>query len=288
MKLALGTVQFGLPYGVSNNNGQTPLDESQRIVELARDSGISLLDTAMAYGDSESRLGKIGVESFRVVTKLPSLPENSTNPKKWAEEQVEGSLQRLGLKCLYGLLLHNPAQLLTSSGHHLFEALQGLKTRGLVEKIGISIYAPSELDELLKLFSFDIVQSPFNPVDRSLLTSGWMDKLHAKGIEIHVRSVFLQGLLLMPQDQVPSKFSRWSPLWKNWHNWLYLNEISPQAVCLAFAKSQPEINQILVGVETRHQLEQILGAFDSPTPETFPSIESTDPDLINPTQWSEL
>ena len=288
MKLALGTVQFGLPYGVSNNNGQTPLDEAQKILELAHNSGISLLDTAMAYGDSEARLGKIGVESFRVLTKLPSLPENCTNPKKWAEEQVDGSLQRLGLKCLYGLLLHNPAQLLTSSGHHLFEALQGLKTRGLVEKIGISIYAPSELDELLKLFSFDIVQSPFNPVDRSLLTSGWMNKLHAQGIEIHVRSIFLQGLLLMTQNQVPSKFSRWSPLWKNWLTWLYQNGISPQAACLAFAKSQPEINQILVGVETRHQLEQILDAFHSSTPESFPSIESTDPDLINPTQWSKL
>ena len=288
MKLALGTVQFGLPYGVSNHTGQTPLHEAERIVELARSSGISLLDTAMAYGDSEARLGKIGVESFKVVTKLPTLPESCPNPKKWVEEQVEGSLQRLGQERLYGLLLHNPTQVLSAKGNQLFEVLQAFKTRGLVEKIGISIYSPSELDELFPLFPLDIVQSPFNPVDRSLTASGWMQKLHAEGIEIHVRSVFLQGLLLMPVDQIPSKFSRWAPLWKQWRDWLSQNQISPQAACLAFAKSFPEIDQILVGVETRLQLEEILAAFLSPTPESFPSIESGDPHLINPSQWSKL
>jgi len=288
MKLALGTVQFGLSYGVSNHTGQTPLHEAGRIVELARSSGISLLDTAMAYGDSEARLGKIGVDSFKVVTKLPPLPENCPEPKKWAEEQVEGSLQRLGQKRLYGLLLHNPAQLLSSNGQHLFKALQGFKARGLVEKIGISIYSPSELDELFPLFPLDMVQSPFNPVDRGLMASGWMQKLHVEGIEIHVRSVFLQGLLLMPVDQIPAKFSRWAPLWKQWRDWLSQNQISPQVACLAFAKSFPEIDQILVGVETRLQLEEILAAFLSSTPESFPSIESSDPYLINPSQWSKL
>ena len=288
MKLALGTVQFGLPYGVSNHTGQTPLLEAARIVELARSSGISVLDTAMVYGDSEARLGKIGVESFKVVTKLPTLPESCPNPKKWVEEQVEGSLQRLGQERLYGLLLHNPTQVLSAKGNQLFEVLQAFKTRGLVEKIGISIYSPSELDELFPLFPFDIVQSPFNPVDRGLMASGWMQKLHAEGIEIHVRSVFLQGLLLLPADQIPAKFFRWSPLWKKWHDWLCQNGISPQAACLAFAKSVPEIDQILVGVETRHQLEEILTAFHSPTPDSFPSIESIDPDLINPSQWSKL
>ena len=288
MKLALGTVQFGIPYGVSNNKGQTSLHEAERIIELARSLGISFLDTAMAYGESETRLGKIGVESFKVVTKLPPFPENCPNPKKWAEEQVEGSLQRLGQERLYGLLLHNPAQLLSVNGHHLFEVLESFKTRRLVEKIGISIYSPAELDELFPLFSFDIVQSPFNLVDRSLIASGWMQKLYAEGIEIHVRSVFLQGLLLMPADQIPAKFSRWSNLLRKWHDWLYQNGISPQAACLAFTKAFSEIDQIFVGVETRIQLEEILRAFHSPTPDSFPSIESNDPDLINPSKWSKL
>ena len=288
MKLALGTVQFGLPYGVSNHTGQTPLLEAARIVELARSSGISVLDTAMAYGDSEARLGKIGVESFKVVTKLPPVPESCSNLKKWAAEQVEGSLQRLGQERLYGLLLHNPAQLLSPNGQHLFKALQGFKACGLVGKIGISIYSPSELDELFPLFPLDIVQSPFNPVDRGLMASGWMQKLHAEGIEIHVRSVFLQGLLLMPVNQIPANFSRWASLLKQWRDWLSQNEISPQAACLAFAKSVSEIDHILVGVETRHQLEELLSAFDSPYPEFFPPIESNDLELINPSYWNKL
>ena len=288
MKLALGTVQFGLPYGISNSNGQTTLEEATRIIDLARISGVSLLDTAMAYGDSEARLGKIGVESFKVVTKLPPVPESCPNPKKWVEEQVEGSLQKLGLKSLYGLLLHSPAKLLASQGYSLFVALKDLKKCGLFNKIGISIYSPSELDEILPFFPVDLVQAPFNHMDRRLIESGWMRKLHADGIEIHVRSVFLQGLLLMPLNQIPAKFARWSSLWKKWHDWLSQTEISAQAACLSFVKSIPEIDQVIVGVETQQQFAEILHSINSLIPTAFPHIECSDLDLINPSHWSKL
>lgn len=288
MKLALGTVQFGLPYGISNSNGQTPLEEAARIIDLARISGVSLLDTAMAYGKSESRLGQIGVDSFRVVTKLSALPENYCDLKKWAREQIEGSLQKIGLKSLYGLLLHSPTQLLGSQGYSLFTALEDFKKCGLVEKIGISIYSPSELDDILPLFSVDLVQAPFNPIDQRFIESGWMRKLHADGIEIHVRSVFLQGLLIMPLDQIPAKFARWSSLWEKWHDWLSQTKISPQAACLSFAKSIPEIDQIIVGVETLQQFTELLDSMNSPIPTAFPHIECADLDLINPSHWSKF
>lgn len=288
VKLALGTVQFGLPYGVSNHAGQTPQHEAGRIVELARSSGISFLDTAMAYGNSEARLGKIGVDSFKVVTKLQALPENCLEPKKWAEEQVQGSLQRLRQNRLYGLLLHNPAQLLASNGHELFAVLAELKERGLVERVGISIYSPSELDAILPLYPVDLVQAPFNPIDRRLIDSGWLKKLHSSGIEIHVRSVFLQGLLLMPLDRIPAKFSQWSTLWQKWHDWLHQTKISPQAACLAFANSMPEIDQIIVGVESHQQLKELLDAMKLPSPASFPAIESNDFELINPSYWNKL
>jgi aryl-alcohol dehydrogenase-like predicted oxidoreductase len=242
----------------------------------------------MAYGESESRLGQIGVDAFKVVTKLPPLPENCCEVKKWVEEQVQASLERLCLNRLHGLLIHSPAQLLSSNGYQLFAALSDLKQRGLVEKIGISIYSPSELDALLPLYPVDLLQAPFNPIDRRLINSGWLQKLHADGIEIHVRSVFLQGLLLMPLDQIPAKFARWSSLWKKWHDWLSKTEISPQAACLAFAKSMPEIDQIIVGVETHQQFTELLDSMNSPIPTAFPHIECTDPDLINPFQWSKL
>ena len=288
MKLALGTVQFGLPYGVSNSNGQTPPEEATRIIDLARSSGVTLLDTAVAYGESESRLGQIGVDAFKVVTKLPPLPENCCEVKKWVEEQIQASLERLCLNRLHGLLLHSPAQLLASNGHQLFAALSDLKQRGLVEKIGISIYSPSELDALLPLYPVDLVQAPFNPIDRRLINSGWLQKLHTVGIEIHVRSVFLQGLLLMPLDQIPVKFSQWSPLWRKWHAWLHQTKISPQAACLAFAKSMPEIDQIIVGVESHQQLKELLDAMKLPTPAAFPPIESNELELINPSYWNKL
>jgi aryl-alcohol dehydrogenase-like predicted oxidoreductase len=288
MKLAMGTVQFGLPYGISNSNGQTTLEEASRIIDLARISGVSLLDTAMAYGESESRLGQIGVDSFKVVTKLSELPEKCSDLKKWAREQIEGSLQKLCLKSLYGLLLHSPGQLLGSQSYSLFAALKDLKKCGLVEKIGISIYSPFELDDILPLFPVDLVQASFNLIDQRLIKSGWMRKLHADGIEIHVRSVFLQGLLLTPLDQIPSKFARWSFLWEKWHDWLSQTKISPQAACLSFVKSIPEIDQIIVGVETQQQFTEILDSMNSSIPTAFPHIECADLDLINPSYWSKF
>jgi len=125
-------------------------------------------------------------------------------------------------------------------------------------------------------------------MDRRLIESGWMRKLHADGIEIHVRSVFLQGLLLMPLNQIPAKFARWSSLWEKWHDWLNQTKISPQAACLSFAKSIPEIDQIIVGVETQQQFTELLHSMNSSIPTAFPHIECADLDLINPSHWSKL
>jgi aryl-alcohol dehydrogenase-like predicted oxidoreductase len=242
----------------------------------------------MAYGESESRLGQIGVDSFRVVTKLSALSENCSDLKKWAREQIEGSLQKLGINGLYGLLLHSPDQLLGSQGCSLFAALKDLQKCGLVKKIGISIYSPCELYDILPSFPVDLVQAPFNHIDKRMIKSGWMRKLHTDGIEIHVRSVFLQGLLLMPLNQIPAKFARWSYLWNKWRDWLQQTKISPQTACLAFAKSIPEIDQIIVGVETHQQFTELLHSMNSSTPSAFPHIECADLDLINPSHWSKF
>jgi len=288
-KIALGTVQFGLDYGVSNETGQVSLFEAKRILLVAKENVIDLLDTAIAYGNSEEVLGKAGVDEFRVVTKLPSPIDNQANVTHWATQHVRESLQRLGQKKLYGLLLHRAEDLSGSKGGQLVQALADLKNDGFVQKIGVSIYSPDELDEVYKKIKIDLVQAPLNVVDRRLQSSGWLDRLKDDGVEVHTRSAFLQGLLLMERSKIPLKFSRWSNLWDRWHEELNVQGVSPLAASLAYPLSLEQVDRVIVGVDSAKQLSEILESAESANqgPDTS-FMRSTDLDLINPSKWGHL
>src|SRR3990167_4725202 len=200
-KLALGTAQFGLDYGISNNSGKISEENAVALLSYAKYKGINTLDTAVAYGNSEQVLGNIGVDGWEIITKLPALPEERVDIEYWVERQLEGSLSRLGVNSVYGLLLHRPQQLFEPYGQKLISAIERLKRQGCVKKIGVSIYQPEELDLIYKVMDPDLVQSPLNILDRRLIDSGWLARLRALGVEVHVRSVFMQGLLLMSAAQ---------------------------------------------------------------------------------------
>lgn len=288
MRLALGTVQFGLPYGIANQNGQVTRSTAKAMLHLAAAQGIDTLDTAIAYGDSETCLGEAGVRGFKLVTKLPAVPDGCADVSGWVQEQIAASQVRLGVSTVYGLLLHRPEQLLAANGKELYFALQGLKDSGQVQKVGVSIYAPSDLELVTKLFRLDLIQAPFNLVDRRLHTSGWLQRLKDDGVEIHTRSAFLQGLLLMPQDSIPDKFSPWSDLWDKWHDWLSHHAVSALDACLAFPLSFPEIARVVVGADSVSQLEQIIIAAAVVTPVDLPDLQCDAENLINPARWSAL
>ncbi len=285
MKLALGTVQFGLNYGIGNRNGQVALEEARNIVRHAHSSGLDTLDTAVVYGDSEQRLGEIGVADWQVISKLPELPEQCKDVSKWILNQVRASLERLHIASLRGLLLHRPEQLLGKHGQEIYQSLLALKQDGLIEKIGISIYDPIELDALIRNFKIDLVQAPFNVLDRRLITTGWMEKLTQMGIELHTRSVFLQGLLLMSPEARPAKFNRWHSTWQRWDQWLFETGLTPQQACLRDASSHTCISRVIVGVDNVNQLKQIVLSALGSTPELPRELTSTDIDLINPSRW---
>ena len=288
MKLALGTAQFGMRYGISNVSGKVSQEDGKVILEYAASAGIDTIDTAMAYGDSEHVLGNIGVEAFRMVTKLPEIPKYITDVERWVIKVVEDSISRLGVESLYGLLLHRPSQLFEPIGFKVLSALRLLKELGLVKNVGISVSAPCEFDALFNIYDFDIVQCPFNLVDRRLINSGWLEKLNAAGVEIHTRSSFLQGLLLLPRDSIPSKFKAWNILWDDWDEWLCENETSPVDACISYVLSFPEIDRLVVGVETQSQFTEIVGAARSTSINSYPAISSDVTNLINPSNWSVL
>lgn len=285
MRLALGTVQFGLAYGVANKRGQINFAEAHEILLRARVAGIDTLDTAVAYGESESMLGAVGVDQWKVVSKLPELPAGCEDIAAWVRSEVAGSLSRLKIPKLHALLLHRSQDLLAPQGAALYAALTELKIDGLVAKVGVSVYGPEELEVVWPKFRLDLVQSPFNVFDRRLLNSGWLKRLHQAGTEVHVRSVFLQGLLLLPAEERRAEFAGWQDLWLKWDAWLKAEELTPLRASLMFALSRPEIDRVVVGVDSVSHLAEILSA---PTAEPihFPnSLESSDLHLINPTKW---
>ena len=288
MKIALGTAQFGLPYGIANQAGQVTRSAAKAMMQVAAANGIDTLDTAIAYGESEACLGEVGTQGFKLVTKLPAVPAGCDGIRGWVQAQVNASLTRLGVKAVYGLLLHRPEQLLNADGAAIYHTLQGLKEAGLVQKIGVSVYAPGELQGLSSRYQFDLIQIPFNLVDRRVQTTGWLRRLKEEGVEIHTRSAFLQGLLLMPQAVRPAKFSPWSDLWNTWHEWLSRHSVSAVQACLAFPLSFSEIDRVVVGADSVSQLEQIVSAAASAAPIDFPALSCDEENLINPARWCQL
>jgi len=288
IKLALGTAQFGLSYGVANETGKVECSEVTAILRRACLNGVDTLDTAITYGDSEKCLGEAGVDGWRVVSKLPELPENCIDVTAWVNDQVLGSLSRLKIRCFAGFLLHRPSQLLGKNGKALWAALQNLKHDSIVEKIGFSIYDPSELDVLWPNFPPDLVQAPYNILDRRLEGSGWLKRMDEAGVEVHVRSVFLQGLLLMDKSSRPKKFDRWVDLWSVWDAWLAEYGQTALHACLAFVLSEPRISRVIVGVDGLSQLKEILLTTDDAVKELVPDISLNDVDLIDPSRWGTL
>lgn len=287
-RLALGTVQFGQAYGIANVHGQVSREFVKSILFEASACGINMLDTAIAYGESEACLGEIGVESFNIVTKLPMMIDCQDNITDWVREQVQRSILRLGVSQLYGVLLHRPSQLLEDNGAKLFQALLDLRESGLVKKIGFSIYGPKELDSLVPVYRPDLVQAPLNLMDRRLQHSGWLDRLKQMDIEIHTRSAFLQGLLLMPRSSVPLKFAPWAELFSAWHNWLEFHETDAVQACLAYPMSCPEVDRVVVGVDRLKQFQEIIFASQNEFNLVAPDLTCDDEGLINPAYWSSL
>lgn len=285
MKIALGTVQFGSKYGVANTNGKTSHREVVNILNYARDVGIDLLDTAAVYGESESVLGQTGVSDWRIVTKVPPMDQEVELKDIWLIDQVKKSLDRLGIDSLAGLLLHKPEDLLTDKSGKYLKALQQLKNEGLVRKVGYSIYCPSILTELTKIFWPDVVQAPFNVFDQRLVRSGWLSRLKERDTEVHVRSVLLQGLLQMSPESRPKYFDRWASAFSRWDRETLEVGISPVSAAYSFVFQEDGIDKVIVGVETLSHLQYITGVYRNPLKQLVHGINCDDSELLDPFNW---
>jgi len=271
-KIGLGTVQFGIPYGISNKRGQTSPSEVAKILETARVKKVQLIDTASAYGNAEKILGRNDLSSFKVVSKfMPPKDGNSLS------HQLEQSLYDLQISSLYGYLAHRPSNL--AKNPSTWEDLKTLKEKRFVQKIGFSMNEPGELEALLKLnIQPDIIQVPFNYFDRRF--KDMMISLKRDGCEIHSRSTFLQGLFFMDIDQLDSYFDELIPEIKR----LQIKFENLAGVLLNFVLVQPFIDRVIIGVENRKQFIKNIDSLSTfnPLPELTGNISES---LLNPSNW---
>lgn len=289
MKLGLGAVQFGLAYGVSNSAGRTPQDEVGRILALAAASGIDLVDTAPGYGDSEAALGQAGVadKQLRVVTKTPGFGAAITpQDADHLERTLHASLARLRLDSVYGLLVHGADDLTGAGGELLMARMAALKAAGLVTKIGVSVYHASQVDAVLAQCDIDLIQVPFSLLDQRLLHSGHLARLKQRGVEIHARSIFLQGLLLMAPESLPPYFAPLRGHLQACRDRFDALGASPLEAALAWVRSVGQIDIALCGVNQCAQLQEICRAAGSALAlgdaDSFAVREEV---FLNPANW---
>lgn len=296
-RLGLGTVQFGLDYGISNRSGATPLGQVKQILQKAVVNGVSTLDTASSYGSSEAVIGKslcnmkdVDKERFNIVTKIPpiSTSEITQDDIDMVSKSFAQSLTNLQCANIYGLLLHDADDLKRKNSECLFRYLGQLKSNGIVKKIGVSIYDEEQLTHIMKRFPIDLVQVPANVFDQRLIKSGLLAKLDASGIEVHVRSAFLQGLIFMSASDLPSHLSKLSSPLLKLQELADENCTSVTAIALAFLMKQNAISKVVCGVNSISQFQSLLddaSSLPEIDTEAFRDFAIDDPNLVNPANW---
>lgn len=282
---ALGTAQFGLDYGISNKSGKLNQKVVIDLLEYASEKKIDYLDTANVYGNSEEILGKLSQYTlpFKFITKTSHIRESRVDKVK---EDFFSSLAKLKRDYIDILLVHNADELLGVCGDELYKVLCDLKNNGYVKKIGVSVYTAEEALKVQNNYSIDVIQFPINVINQSFSVSNTLSELHARGLELHARSVYLQGLLLMPLKEIPAYFNPILPLLKKYQEELLSRNMDFIEGALGYVKRVKNIDCIVFGVENKNQLEEFFNAYDKKIPDIdYSKFNVSDEKYINPALW---
>lgn len=285
MKLALGTVQFGARYGAFNAGGQVSEQAVAAILDRAERAGVDTLDTARAYGESETVLGRLGAaKRFRIVTKIAALDGAGTEGVK---RSFDASLAALDTAQVHGLMLHAADDLLGEQGDAIWQALEEIAASGAVQAIGVSVYTPDQLATLLDRYAIEIVQLPMSVFDRRFADAGLLDRLQAAHAEVHVRSAFLQGFALSDPGTLPPHLARWDTHLQHFIDTANSEGLSRTEAALGVVTSHPGVSRVLAGVDSLEQFNELIEAAHKIIPNRmkFDTVAITDEDLLNPSRW---
>jgi aryl-alcohol dehydrogenase-like predicted oxidoreductase len=284
MKLAIGSAQIGMNYGLLNNK-KISRKEFKKIEKLVLKSEINFIDTATSYGNSEYIIGNSKLKNLHIITKI-KLPNNKNiNIKNWVFKKILRSLNKLKIKKIYGVLIHDYRDLLGKNGGSYLLSLQELKKKKIIKKIGISVYDPQEIKKIWKFWKPDLIQVPFNSLDNRILDSGWINILKKFKVKIFARSVFLQGLLIT--DDIHFKINKgYKILLNKYKNWCYKNNISLLQASIHFVKQFKKIDYLLVGFNNYNQLKEIIDVFKKKQIIIPKKFSTNKKNLIDPRKWN--
>lgn len=281
----LGTAQFGMNYGATNQVGQLSKKNISRILDKGKDFGVKGLDTSPNYGDSEVILGNYGIKKkFKICTKLPSIPSDDLNPKETTKKYIEKSLRNLKVDFIDYYLLHDENNLYQENVDDILEILNLFKSKGIIKKIGASIYSYNKLMSHGRKNEFDIFQGSYNVADSRFESSGLSDYIIKNDIEFHARSIFLQGILLHDFNNLPSYFKKYKKFFLALSDIQKKLKLSKLELCLGYALGNKRISASIIGVDSYVQFNELIKAaklkiepfrFDCPNYE----------ELVNPQRW---
>lgn len=286
-KLILGTVQFGLDYGINNKNGQMSEQEVFDILDFSKSKRISYLDTAAAYGNSEERIGSYIAQKndtfFKIITKF--------DLKKYQSpiDSLNESLSKLNVSCVDTIMFHNYDDFLKTTQYQLEKLLEhkGIKFK----KLGISVYTNEQIDEVCKTKIFQTIQMPFNALDNNNIRGEAMRMMKTNGIEIHTRSVFLQGLFFMPLENIPAKLEPLTSYLSRMNQISSHYQVGKSALALHYNLSNQLISGVLMGVDSVKQLEQNIALINAQIPQSafdaIDEIQVKESSLLNPATWNQ-
>lgn len=280
MELVLGTVQFGLPYGIAGRSTLMADDDVRNILSLAWERGIRQLDTAAAYGNIEERLWRLcGTRDFEVISKIPSLGHagHGQDRRRALLAHAQTSVNRLGER-LKALLFHDAHDLDGIEAPDLWQSLRDWAAPVGV-RLGCSGYAPEPLQALHERLGLDLVQLPGNAFDQRVA------RLVTGLAQVHVRSAFLQGLLLMAPHQAAQRLPATAAPIRRWLVWCAERQLSPLVAALSVVKGFPGVTHCLVGVDSVRHLDEITRAWDCAPPLQAPELSVADSDVTDPRRW---
>lgn len=289
-RIGLGTAQFGFDYGITNRSGKLSRDTVSEIMGQAQTLGIGLLDTAPGYGDSEAVIGELDPDGvFQIITKVLPVSADIIGAAEAdeVEREFDRSLERLGRSSVEGLLVHHGHQLLAPGGEHLLKRLVKFRETGRVRKIGASIYSAAEIDGILEMFVPDIIQIPISVADQRLIESGHLEKLKKSGVEIHARSLFLQGALLSPLCGLPHFFHAEKDAFRRLQGRARDTGITALEICLAFANQVAALDRLILGVASVEEFGEIVAAAETvaATRYDLDDLAFLNSDVLDPSRW---
>jgi aryl-alcohol dehydrogenase-like predicted oxidoreductase len=292
LPLVLGTAQLGLPYGISNKTGKPDMPRAFAIVLEAWESGIREFDTAQAYGDSELILGKAIAElgfsqKAKIISKFkPNL--NHLNAQAMSRS-LDQSLERLGVQSLFGIMLHRE-DMLSLWDKGLGEILHSFVSSGRVKKIGVSLYSPDKAIEALNTEGVHIIQIPTNILDRRFENAGVFKLADEKKKEIYIRSVFLQGLLLIKSEEIAPEMAFARSVIEKLVSLSNDSGLSRQEIALGYIKSKMPKAYVIFGAEIPGQVRENVEAWKKKIPESLGNkvralFANVDERILNPSLW---